>query len=102
LSPRSPDATSCTNFSDGLVPRNSAGTAYTGQQLPTFFNKQVSCIAGPYDPILAPHDSEMLDFEGELVAVIGRRLRPGQSVRIEIEGIGTIENPVVAETPPGE
>jgi 2-keto-4-pentenoate hydratase/2-oxohepta-3-ene-1,7-dioic acid hydratase in catechol pathway len=49
--------------------------AYADQQLPTFFNKQVSCIAGPYDPILAPYDSEMLDFEGELVAVIGRRLR---------------------------
>jgi 2-keto-4-pentenoate hydratase/2-oxohepta-3-ene-1,7-dioic acid hydratase in catechol pathway len=49
--------------------------AYADQQLPTFFNKQVSCIAGPYDPILAPHDSQMLDFEGELVAVIGRRLR---------------------------
>jgi 2-keto-4-pentenoate hydratase/2-oxohepta-3-ene-1,7-dioic acid hydratase in catechol pathway len=194
--------------------------AFPDQQLPTFFNKQVSSIAGPCDPILAPFDSEMLDFEGELVAVIGRRLRradpatalaavagytvgndvsvrdwqqdtptmwpgksfdthgpigpwivtpdefnpadaqirtwvdgelrqdgstaemitgiadmisalskvctlepgdlvatgtpggvglftgrmlrPGQSVRIEIEGIGAIENPVIAETPPGE
>jgi 2-keto-4-pentenoate hydratase/2-oxohepta-3-ene-1,7-dioic acid hydratase in catechol pathway len=192
--------------------------AFPDQQLPTFFNKQVSSIAGPCDPILV--DSEMLDFEGELVAVIGRRLRradpaaalaavaghtvgndvsvrdwqqdtptmwpgksfdthgpigpwivtpdefnpadahirtwvdgelrqdgstaemttgiadmisalskvctlepgdlvatgtpggvglftgrmlrPGQSVRIEIEGIGAIENPVIAETPPGE
>ncbi|HUE32305.1 MAG TPA: fumarylacetoacetate hydrolase family protein, partial [Mycobacterium sp.] len=49
--------------------------AFPDQQLPTFFNKQVSSITGPYDPILAPYDSEMLDFEGELVAVIGRRLR---------------------------
>ena len=49
--------------------------AFPDQQLPTFFNKQVSSIAGPYDPILAPFDSEMLDFEGELVAVIGQRLR---------------------------
>src|ERR1700738_4429781 len=49
--------------------------AFPNQTIPTFFNKQVSCITGPYDPILAPYDSEMLDFEGELVAVIGRRLR---------------------------
>src|ERR1700716_3791419 len=49
--------------------------AFPDQKLPTFFNKQVSCITGPYDPILAPYDSQMLDFEGELVAVIGQRLR---------------------------
>src|SRR5882757_3662378 len=49
--------------------------AFPDQKLPTFFNKQVSCITGPYDPILAPYDSPMLDYEGELVAVIGRRVR---------------------------
>jgi 2-keto-4-pentenoate hydratase/2-oxohepta-3-ene-1,7-dioic acid hydratase in catechol pathway len=49
--------------------------AFPDQELPTFFNKQVSCITGPYDPILAPYDSAMLDYEGELVAVIGRRVR---------------------------
>lgn len=49
--------------------------AFPDQKLPTFFNKQVSCITGPYDPILAPYDSSMLDYEGELVAVIGRRVR---------------------------
>jgi 2-keto-4-pentenoate hydratase/2-oxohepta-3-ene-1,7-dioic acid hydratase in catechol pathway len=49
--------------------------AFPDQQLPTFFNKQVSCLTGPYDPILAPYDSSMLDYEGELVAVIGRRVR---------------------------
>jgi 2-keto-4-pentenoate hydratase/2-oxohepta-3-ene-1,7-dioic acid hydratase in catechol pathway len=49
--------------------------AYPDQKLPTFFNKQVSSITGPYDPIVAPYDSTMLDYEGELVAVIGRRVR---------------------------
>jgi 2-keto-4-pentenoate hydratase/2-oxohepta-3-ene-1,7-dioic acid hydratase in catechol pathway len=49
--------------------------AFPDQAIPTFFNKQVSCIAGPFDDILAPHDSAMLDYEGELVAVIGRRTR---------------------------
>jgi 2-keto-4-pentenoate hydratase/2-oxohepta-3-ene-1,7-dioic acid hydratase in catechol pathway len=49
--------------------------AFPDPKLPTFFNKQVSCITGPFDPILAPYDSPMLDYEGELVAVIGRRVR---------------------------
>jgi 2-keto-4-pentenoate hydratase/2-oxohepta-3-ene-1,7-dioic acid hydratase in catechol pathway len=49
--------------------------AFPDQKLPTFFNKQVSCITGPYDPILAPHGSPVLDYEGELAAVIGRRVR---------------------------
>src|SRR5439155_15383189 len=37
--------------------------AYPAPQLPTFFNKQVSCITGPHDPILAPEDSDRLDYE---------------------------------------
>lgn len=49
--------------------------AFPDQRLPTFFNKQVSCITGPRDPILAPKDSAMLDYEGELVVVIGKRTR---------------------------
>jgi 2-keto-4-pentenoate hydratase/2-oxohepta-3-ene-1,7-dioic acid hydratase in catechol pathway len=49
--------------------------AYPAPTMPTFFNKQVSCITGPVDPILAPNDSAMLDYEGELVVVIGRRTR---------------------------
>jgi 2-keto-4-pentenoate hydratase/2-oxohepta-3-ene-1,7-dioic acid hydratase in catechol pathway len=54
--------------------------AFPDQKLPTFFNKQVSCITGPYDPILAPYDSPMLDYEGELIAVIGRRVRRADAV----------------------
>ncbi len=42
---------------------------------PTFFNKQVSCIAGPGDPIHLPRVSSALDYEGELAFVIGRRCR---------------------------
>jgi 2-keto-4-pentenoate hydratase/2-oxohepta-3-ene-1,7-dioic acid hydratase in catechol pathway len=38
--------------------------------LPTFFNKRVSCLTGTNDPILVPYDSPMLDYEGELMAVI--------------------------------
>ena len=42
---------------------------------PIFFNKQSTCVSGPYGPIHAPRDSEALDYEGELAFVIGRRAR---------------------------
>ena len=41
----------------------------------TWFNKQVTCVNGPYDPIHAPKVSETLDYEGELAFVIGKRCR---------------------------
>lgn len=40
-----------------------------------WFNKQTSCINGPYDPIHLPAVSEQLDFEAELGIVIGTRCR---------------------------
>jgi 2-keto-4-pentenoate hydratase/2-oxohepta-3-ene-1,7-dioic acid hydratase in catechol pathway len=40
-----------------------------------WFNKQVSCITGPYSPIHRPRVSERLDYEGELGVVIGKRCR---------------------------
>ena len=40
-----------------------------------WFNKQTSCIAGPFDPIHLPAVSEQLDFEAELGVVIGKRCR---------------------------
>jgi 2-keto-4-pentenoate hydratase/2-oxohepta-3-ene-1,7-dioic acid hydratase in catechol pathway len=61
-------------FAEPMQRFNHLRQAFPDQSLPTFFNKQVSCITGPFDPILAPHDSAMLDYEGELVAVIGRRV----------------------------
>ncbi|HTD75394.1 MAG TPA: fumarylacetoacetate hydrolase family protein [Steroidobacteraceae bacterium] len=40
-----------------------------------WFNKQVSCIVGPYDPMHLPRVSADLDYEGELGLVIGTRCR---------------------------
>jgi 2-keto-4-pentenoate hydratase/2-oxohepta-3-ene-1,7-dioic acid hydratase in catechol pathway len=40
-----------------------------------WFNKQVSCMTGPYADIVAPAVSEQLDYEIELGVVIGRRSR---------------------------
>ena len=43
--------------------------------VPVFFNKQATCVAGPFDPIHLPRVSPLLDYEGELAFVIGRRCR---------------------------
>ncbi|HEV3115389.1 MAG TPA: fumarylacetoacetate hydrolase family protein [Candidatus Binataceae bacterium] len=42
---------------------------------PVFFNKQSTCVTGPYDAIHLPRISKLLDYEGELGFVIGRRCR---------------------------
>jgi 2-keto-4-pentenoate hydratase/2-oxohepta-3-ene-1,7-dioic acid hydratase in catechol pathway len=44
-------------------------------KLPTVFNKQSTCVAGPRDPIHLPRVSSALDYEGELGFVVGRRCR---------------------------
>lgn len=40
-----------------------------------WFNKQVTAVNGPYDPIHRPYVSDCLDYEGELAFVIGKRGR---------------------------
>lgn len=54
------------------------GAAKAGITVPKtqmWFNKQVSCINGPYAPIDMPKVSDKLDFEAELAVVIGKRCR---------------------------
>ncbi|OUL98838.1 fumarylacetoacetate hydrolase family protein [Variovorax sp. JS1663] len=48
-----------------------------------WFNKQVSCVSGPFDPVHKPHVSEQLDYEGELGVVIGRRCRHVRAAEAE-------------------
>jgi 2-keto-4-pentenoate hydratase/2-oxohepta-3-ene-1,7-dioic acid hydratase in catechol pathway len=40
-----------------------------------WFNKQSTCLHGPFDPVLMPAVSTALDYEVELVVVIGKRGR---------------------------
>jgi 2-keto-4-pentenoate hydratase/2-oxohepta-3-ene-1,7-dioic acid hydratase in catechol pathway len=40
-----------------------------------WFNKQVTALNGPYDPVHLPRVSSQLDYEGELAMVIGARAR---------------------------
>lgn len=44
-------------------------------EVPFFFNKQVTCIAGPDADIHMPRVSSLLDYEAELAIVIGTRCR---------------------------
>lgn len=47
----------------------------TGREMPTqqvWFCKQPTAANGPYDPIILPKVSQQVDYEVELVAVIGR------------------------------
>jgi 2-keto-4-pentenoate hydratase/2-oxohepta-3-ene-1,7-dioic acid hydratase in catechol pathway len=43
--------------------------------VPVFFNKQTTCVVGPGDDVHLPRVSSLLDYEGELGFVIGRRCR---------------------------
>lgn len=56
---------------------HAAETGRPPPEHPIFFNKQVGCVTGPFDPIVAPAASEQLDYEGELGFVVGA---PGRHV----------------------
>jgi 2-keto-4-pentenoate hydratase/2-oxohepta-3-ene-1,7-dioic acid hydratase in catechol pathway len=58
------------NYADHI-----AETGATKPEFPMFFNKQSSCVTGPFDSIHLPRASRALDYEGELGFVIGRRCR---------------------------
>jgi acylpyruvate hydrolase len=42
---------------------------------PVLFTKFASTLAGPYDDLAAPAESTKIDYEGELVVIIGERAR---------------------------
>lgn len=61
------------NYYDHAEEAARAGIAVPKHQL--WFNKQVTCITGPFDPIYKPRVSDKMDYEAELGVVIGRRCR---------------------------
>ena len=61
------------NYKEHADKARAAGITVPDSQL--WFNKQVSCINGPYAPIDLPKVSDKLDFEAELAIVIGKRSR---------------------------
>jgi 2-keto-4-pentenoate hydratase/2-oxohepta-3-ene-1,7-dioic acid hydratase in catechol pathway len=77
-----------------------AHVAEMGREPPEFqywFNKQRTSIAGPGDPIVLPTVSTMVDYEGELAMVIGRRCQHIPAARaMEVVAGFTIINDVSA------
>jgi 2-keto-4-pentenoate hydratase/2-oxohepta-3-ene-1,7-dioic acid hydratase in catechol pathway len=65
----------------------------------TWFNKQVTCVNGPYDDIDMPRISHTLDYEGELAIIIGARGRnvKGSAVRQMIAGFTVCNDVSVRE-----
>ncbi|MFE4213628.1 fumarylacetoacetate hydrolase family protein [Streptomyces sp. NPDC056844] len=61
------------NYKEHAEEARRAGVPVPTSQM--WFNKQVSCIAGPYDAIHKPAVSDELDHEVELGVVIGQRCR---------------------------
>lgn len=50
-------------------------TGMEAPTFPTFFTKQSTCVIGQGDAIEVPRASELVDYEGELAVVIGKRCR---------------------------
>jgi 2-keto-4-pentenoate hydratase/2-oxohepta-3-ene-1,7-dioic acid hydratase in catechol pathway len=61
------------NYQDHAEEARNAGIAIPKTQL--WFNKQVTCIVGPYDDVQYPRASQKVDYEAELGVVIGQRCR---------------------------
>jgi 2-keto-4-pentenoate hydratase/2-oxohepta-3-ene-1,7-dioic acid hydratase in catechol pathway len=61
------------NYQDHADEAARAGITVPAHQL--WFNKQVSCITGPFDPILKPRVSDKMDYEAEMGVVIGKHCR---------------------------
>ncbi|RQR51342.1 fumarylacetoacetate hydrolase family protein [Burkholderia sp. Bp9140] len=61
------------NYQDHAEEARAAGIAIPKTQL--WFNKQVTCITGPYANVHRPRVSDKLDYEAELGVVIGKRCR---------------------------
>lgn len=63
------------NTRSHLAEVKAAGVPIKHSPHQTWFNKQVSCVAGPFDDIHMPAVSGQLDYEGEMAMVIGTRCR---------------------------
>ena len=64
-------------------------------KIPYFFAKATSAITGPTDPIILPPNMSKVDWEGEIVAVIGTRVFEADAEQAEAAIAGyTITNDV--------
>lgn len=66
-------------------------------QTPVIFQKPITALVGPTDPIVIPPISTQMDFEGELAVLVGRMARrvPAEQAERHVAGL-TIVNDVTA------
>ncbi len=82
------------NYAKHIEEADKLGVARARHQ--TWFNKQTTCVSGPYDPI-EPGVTDKLDYEVELVAVIGARAKSVNATEAPAHVFGyTIGNDVSA------
>jgi 2-keto-4-pentenoate hydratase/2-oxohepta-3-ene-1,7-dioic acid hydratase in catechol pathway len=76
------------NYKDHIEEVRAAGREMDTPKVPMIFNKQSLSATGPYDDVHDPKVSEMLDYEGELTIVIGKKCRhvPRDNARDVIAG----------------
>lgn len=74
------------NYRKHAEEARAAGIAIPTSQM--WFNKQVSCLNAPFDPVVKPEASDKVDYEIELGVVIGKRCRhvPRAEARSVIAG----------------
>jgi len=83
------------NYRDHAEEAARAGIPVPKNQL--WFNKQVTCLTGPFDPIYKPRVSDKMDYEAELGVVIGQRCRYVSAKRAhEVVGGYFVANDVTA------
>ncbi|MDS9469891.1 fumarylacetoacetate hydrolase family protein [Paracoccus sp. MBLB3053] len=61
------------NYQKHAEEARAAGITIPTSQM--WFNKQVSCLNAPFDPVVKPEASDKVDYEIELGVVIGKRCR---------------------------
>ncbi|MFC3058873.1 fumarylacetoacetate hydrolase family protein [Paenirhodobacter populi] len=61
------------NYAKHAEEARQAGIPIPSSQM--WFNKQVSCLNAPFDPVVKPDASDKMDYEVELGVVIGSRCR---------------------------
>ncbi len=78
------------NYADHI-----AEAGMTAPEFPVFFNKQTTCVVGPGDAVHVPRVSALVDYEGDLGVVIGRRCRHVPAARAhEVTAGYTVVNDV--------
>ena len=63
------------NYKDHIEEVRAAGREMATPEVPMIFNKQSLSATGPFDDVHDPKVSDMLDYEGELTMVIGKKCR---------------------------